>query len=158
MGTWGIFTGFSADLLVENNVTSRSASQHGIYVSNSADNPIVRGNISWGNAASGIQLNADLSQGGDGIITNALIENNVIYDNVRPGGAAINLDGVQNSRIQNTLLYNNHATGIALFQQNGAQGSKNNVVVNNTILVASDGRWGVLLNGGSTGNTLYNNV
>src|SRR5262245_52965597 len=47
-GVWGIFTGFSADLLVENNVTSRSGQQHGIYVSNSADRPTIRNNLVWG--------------------------------------------------------------------------------------------------------------
>ncbi|MBY0456940.1 MAG: hypothetical protein K2V38_06360 [Gemmataceae bacterium] len=43
----------------ENNVASRSAQQHGINVSNSADNPVVRGNAVGGNRGSGIQLNAD---------------------------------------------------------------------------------------------------
>src|SRR5262249_34422797 len=87
-----------------------------------------------------------------------LVENNVVYDNGRGGGAAINLDGVQTSRIQNNLLYNNHATGIALFQQDGKTGSMNNVIVNNTDLVASDGRWALLIQNGSTGNYVSNNI
>ena len=66
---------------------------------------------------------AGISQGGSGITRGALIEDNVIYDNGFSGGAAINLDGVQQSRIQNNLLYGNHATGIALFRQDGAAGS-----------------------------------
>ncbi|MEO2090495.1 MAG: right-handed parallel beta-helix repeat-containing protein, partial [Gemmataceae bacterium] len=100
-GDWGIFTGFSDDLTVENNETSRSVRQHGIYVSNSGDRPTVRGNLVWGNAASGIQLNADASMGGDGVISNAMIERNVIHDNGRIGGASINLDGVQSSTVRN---------------------------------------------------------
>jgi len=52
MGTWGIFTGFSENVLIEKNETSHSVSQHGIYASNSADNPILRGNRSWGNNGS----------------------------------------------------------------------------------------------------------
>src|SRR6187549_3972218 len=32
-GTWGILTGWSDDLLIENNIASRSQTQHGIYVS-----------------------------------------------------------------------------------------------------------------------------
>jgi hypothetical protein len=86
--------------------------EHGIYVSNSGDRPVVRGNRLHDNAGAGVQLNADLSAGGDGIITDALIENNVIYGNGSAGGAAINLDGVQDSVVRNNLLYDNHATGI----------------------------------------------
>src|SRR5262249_12431136 len=44
-GTWGIFTGFSQNVTIQNNTCSNSQSQHGIYVSNSADNPIIRGNV-----------------------------------------------------------------------------------------------------------------
>src|SRR4051812_14656374 len=73
---WGVLTGFSANILIEGNIAKRSAQQHGIYVGNSADNPIIRGNICWGNNDCGIQINADASQGGDGIITGAIIENN----------------------------------------------------------------------------------
>ncbi len=53
-GRWGIFSGFAHDMLVENNETSRSATEHGIYLSNSGDRPIVRDNLVWGNHASGI--------------------------------------------------------------------------------------------------------
>jgi parallel beta-helix repeat protein len=40
-GKWGIFSGFCDDLTIEHNVASRSGTQHGIYASNSADNPII---------------------------------------------------------------------------------------------------------------------
>ncbi|MEX2561074.1 MAG: right-handed parallel beta-helix repeat-containing protein, partial [Pirellulales bacterium] len=40
-GVWGVFTAFTNDVLIENNVTSRSAQQHGIYVSNSGDRPVI---------------------------------------------------------------------------------------------------------------------
>ena len=103
---------------------SRSGVEHGIYVSNSGDRPVVRRNTVWGNNASGIQLNADASLGGDGIISNAIIEANTIYDNGSAGGAAINCDGVQDSVIRNNLLYENHSTGIALFMIDGAEGAK----------------------------------
>ena len=36
-GVFGIFTGFCDDMLIENNVATRSVEQHGIYVSNSGD-------------------------------------------------------------------------------------------------------------------------
>jgi parallel beta-helix repeat protein len=157
-GTWGIFTGFAENVLIQNNVCSRSQAQHGIYVSNSADNPVIRGNTCWGNHDCGIQINADVSQGGDGIITGALVEGNIIHDNGAGGGAAINFDGVQQSVVRNNLVYNNHANGIALFMQDGAAPSMNNVVVNNTVVMASDARWDITIANGSTGNTLLNNI
>ncbi len=155
---WGIFTGFTDDILIENNTCSYSGTEHGIYVSNSGDRPIVRNNVCFENNGCGIQLNADESQGGDGIISNAVIEGNILHDNCYNGGSAINLDGVQESVIYNNLLYNNHSTGIALFMIDGAEGSKNNKVYNNTIDIPSDGRWAVLVVDGSTGDTLYNNI
>lgn len=157
-GRWGIFTGFSDDLLIENNVASRSQAEHGIYVSNSGDRPVIRLNTVFGNFAAGIHMNGDLSQGGDGIISGALVERNTIYDNGKGGGSAINADGVQDSRFQNNLLYSNHASGISLFRIDGAAGSKDNVVINNTIFQAADGRWALNIQNGSTGNTVYNNI
>src|SRR5262245_11227361 len=41
---WGIFTGYAKDILIEGNETSFSGIEHGIYVSNSSDNPIIRFN------------------------------------------------------------------------------------------------------------------
>jgi parallel beta-helix repeat protein len=157
-GRWGIFTGFSDDLLIENNVTSRSAQEHGIYVSNSGDRPVIRMNTIWGNNANGIHMNGDASQGGDGIISGALVEQNTIYENGRAGGSGINADGVQSSTFQNNLLYNNHASGVSLYRIDGAAGSKNNLLVNNTVVQASDARWALNIQNGSTGNTVYNNI
>jgi hypothetical protein len=157
-GRWGILTGFSDDLLIENNVASRAQIEHGIYVSNACVSPVVRGNEVWGNAANGIHLNGDLSQGGNGLILNALIEHNLIYDNGRQGGSGINADGVQNSRLLNNLLFDNHASGISLYRIDGADGSKNNLVAHNTIVMAADARWALNIQNGSTGNTVLNNV
>jgi hypothetical protein len=157
-GRWGILTGFSDDLLIERNVTSRAQIEHGIYVSNACVNPIVRGNQVWGNAANGIHMNGDLSQGGNGLIVNALVEKNVIYGNGRQGGSGINADGVQGSRFLNNVLYDNHASGISLYRIDGADGSKNNLVAHNTIVMAADARWALNIQNGSTGNTLVNNI
>ncbi|MGC4043208.1 MAG: right-handed parallel beta-helix repeat-containing protein [Armatimonas sp.] len=155
---WGIFTDFSDDLLIENNECYGSVNQHGIYVSNSGDRPIVRNNRSHDNRACGIHMNADASQGGDGIITGALVENNVVYNNGAAGGAGINMDGVQNSTVRNNLLYNNHATGIAAFQIDGAAGPKGNLFLNNTIDVASNGRWALSIKNTSGVNRVRNNI
>ncbi len=157
-GHWGIFSGFSDDLLIENNVTSHSQIEHGIYVSNSGDRPVIRGNLVFGNHANGIHMNGDISQGGDGIISGALVERNTIWGNGVAGGSGINCDGVQSSRFQNNLLYDNHASGISLYQIDAGAPSMNNIVVNNTILEASDARWAINIQDGSTGNFVSNNI
>jgi parallel beta-helix repeat protein len=155
---WGIFTGFTDDILIESNSCSYSQDEHGIYVSNSSDRPTIINNHSFNNNGCGIHMNGDLSMGGDGIISNATIAGNIIHDNGVGGGSAINMDCVQDSKIFNNLLYNNHASGIAMYKIDGAEGSKNNKVFNNTILHPSDGRWAILIVDGSTGNTIYNNI
>lgn len=157
--TWGLFTGFSEHLLIENNECFASTNEHGIYVSNSADNPILRGNRCHGNGGSGIQLNADASiQPGDGIMTNALIEGNVIYDNGRRGGGAINLDGLQHSIVRNNLLFNNHASGIIFFAIDGKDGPRGNQVYHNTIEMPSDGRWALNFLQTTGTNIVRNNI
>jgi parallel beta-helix repeat protein len=157
-GRWGIFTGFTDDFTVENNETYGSVLEHGIYVSNSSDRPTIRNNVIHDNHANGIHLNGDLSQGGHGLIHDALIENNVIYGNGVGGGSGINGDGLTSSVIRNNLLYDNHASGISLYQIDAADGAKNNLVVNNTIINASNARWCVNISDGSTGNTVVNNI
>jgi len=157
-GTWGIFTGFTDDIVIENNETYGSVIEHGIYVSNSGDRPVIRGNHSYDNNANGIHMNGDESQGGDGTISDALVENNVIHGNGDAGGSGINMDGVTNSIVRNNLLYDNHASGISLYKIDGATGSTGNLVINNTVINASDGRWCINIIGGSTGNTVRNNI
>ncbi len=155
---WGILTGWSENIIVENNVASRSQVEHGIYISNSADGAIVRNNTVWGNHDSGIQFNADRYLPGDGIHSNNLIEGNVIFENGTGGGAAINLDGVQDSIIRNNLVHDNHSTGIVLYVGFAADGSKNNIVTNNTVIMAEDARWALLMTDGSDGNIVTNNI
>ncbi|HYB99873.1 MAG TPA: right-handed parallel beta-helix repeat-containing protein [Candidatus Limnocylindrales bacterium] len=158
-GVWGIFTGHVDDLLVENNETFGSVDEHGIYVSNSGDRPVIRGNHSRDNRANGIHMNGDESQGGDGLISNALVEMNVIHGNGIGGGSGINCDGVTDSVIRNNLLYDNHASGISLYRIDAAAGSSDNLVVNNTIYHDTPStRWAINISGGSTGNTVRNNI
>ena len=165
-GEWGIFTAFTDDLLLQGNYSAQnntdtsvaSFNHHGIYVSNSSQRPVIRGNTVWGNLGNGIHLNGDASAGGTGIIAGALIEGNVIYDNGVNGGSAINCDGVQNSRIQNNLIYNEHASGISLYQIDGGGASTGDLVVNNTIMIAAGGRWDLNLASAATGTTAYNNI
>ncbi|MCB0661768.1 MAG: right-handed parallel beta-helix repeat-containing protein [Saprospiraceae bacterium] len=154
----GIFTGFTDDILIEYNICTNSIDEHGIYVSNSSDRPIIRFNECYGNNAIGIHLNADASLGGDGIISDAQIYGNIIHDNNRAAG--INMDGLENPVVYNNLIYNNHfAQGIALFQQDGAIVTNGAKIYNNTIIVPSDGRWGIHLTDGANVKTeIYNNI
>ena len=166
----GIFLAFSAHPLIEDNEVAFNT-EHGIYHSNSADHPTIRGNRSHHNAGGGIQLNADYSAKcpcgttvRDGIVSFALVEDNVIYENGANGGSAINADGVDDSVFRNNLIYDNHAFGISLFSTDGSHGSSRNKVYNNTIVQADNGRWCLNIpkskgNGGSpTGNVVKNNV
>jgi hypothetical protein len=157
-GRWGILTGFVDDLLIEGNEAYLSQVEHGIYVSNSGDRPVIRGNVVHDNHANGIHMNGDLSQGGDGLISNAVVEGNVISGNGAAGGSGINMDGVTDSVVRNNLLFDNHASGISLYRIDGAAGSSGNLVVNNTVVQPSDGRWCLNIADGSTGNTVRNNV
>jgi len=155
--TWGILTGHVDDLLVQGNTCSHSGTQHGIYLSNSGDRNVARGNTCFGNAGCGLQFNADASQGADGNMTDALVEDNVFYDNGSLGGSALNTDGLARAVIRNNLIYGNHAGGIVIYNFDGVN-SHDNLVVNNTVIMAANGRWCVNINSGSTGNRLYNNI
>jgi uncharacterized protein (TIGR03382 family) len=157
-GKWGVFSGFCESFVVEGNEVSRSGTQHGIYASNSADDPVISNNIVWGNAMCGIHINGDISQGGDGVISNAIIEGNIIHDNGALGGSGINCDGVVGATIRNNVLDNNHASGISLYQIDGGAPSTGNHVINNTIRMASDARSAINIQNNSTGNTVRNNV
>jgi hypothetical protein len=158
-GRWGILTGFVDDFLAENNEAHHSVAEHGIYVSNSCDRPIVRNNRVHDNHGNGLHFNGDAELGGgDGLVENALVEGNVIWGNGAGGGSGINMDGGVNGVIRNNLLYDNHSSGISLYRIDAAAGASGNLVVNNTIVNAADGRWCVNINDGSTNNTVRNNI
>ena len=152
----GIFLAFCDHPRIESN-ESYSNGEHGVYDSNSGDDPVIRGNHLHDNAASGLHMNGDLSQGGDGSISRALVENNVVHGNGRLGGSGINCDGVVDSLFRNNLVYAEKASGMSLYQIDGATGSTNNRVINNTILVSAIGRWALNISD-SPGNQVRNNV
>ena len=154
----GILAGTTIDLTIERNIVKNVQNSHGITVSNSSENPIIRHNIIHHNAASGLQVDGDESAGGGGIITSPIIHNNIIYENGLKGGAAINLDGCHHALVWNNLLYENHATGIALFKGSAATGSPNAKIFNNTIINAVDARWCLLISNNSTNTSLINNI
>jgi hypothetical protein len=169
-GVWGILTGHCPDLRIEDNLCRDSVGEHGIYVGNSADRPLLRRNICHGNSRSGIQINADVNTPDprgieiDGIVTGAVIEANLLYNNgggrpgIAGGGAAINLDGVQDSVIRDNLLYGNIATGIVFYAIDGAEGPRGNLIAHNTVDMPSNGRWALSLQQVSGTNTVRNNI
>jgi MYXO-CTERM domain-containing protein len=60
--------------------------------------------------------------------------------------------------IRNNLAYDNHGSGISLFKQNGAVPSMRNLIVNNTMVIADDGRYALNIQNGAVGNTVRNNI
>lgn len=160
-GLTGILTGYTPSIEISGNSASGSLQEHGIYVSNStsaADNPVVRNNECFDNNQNGVQLNGDCDAGGDGIISGALIENNIVHHNNWKGFSLIS---VQNSTIRNNLIYENGllagAGGLHLADQPGCgKPSNNNIVVNNTI--HEPRITGIRMSNGSTANTIFNNL
>jgi Right handed beta helix region len=178
-GKWGIFSSFVDDLIIEHNQTAASRTQHGIYASNSGDRTVIRKNLVHDNHGCGIQINADWSIQDpddlypgevDGITSGARIEDNVIFRNGRGGGAAINLDGVQDSVIRNNLLHDNLASGIVNYGDqdgiadmspddgDGRQGPRGMVVVHNTVVQPAEARAALLFRYSAGPNLVRNNI
>ncbi len=157
-GRWAIFTGFCDDLIIENNVAAGARREHGIYVSNASKRPVVRGNHIFGNRMAGLHMNGDASMGREGMIMDAVVENNLIHDNGVGGGAGINCDGIQNSAIRNNVLYDNHANGITLYRIDARAPSTGNRVVHNTIWMSQRSRWCIRIVDASVGNTFAGNI
>jgi hypothetical protein len=65
---------------------------------------------------------------------------------------------VRDSFILNNLLYDNHASGISLYRIDGGAPASNNVVVCNTVVQDTDGRWCLNIQDGSTGNRVFDNI
>jgi hypothetical protein len=150
----GIFSGFALNLTIQDNEVHH-AGEHGIYVSNAGDNPIIRRNHVYVTGKNCAQINADLSTGGDGLISNWLIEGNVMHD---CGQIAFNLDGAIQGVMQNNLVYGPMKGGIALFQGDGAQSSHSNLIVNNTFFIPEGTRAALQIAGGANNNVVFNNI
>jgi parallel beta-helix repeat protein len=151
----GIFSGFALNLTIQDNDVHDNG-EHGIYVSNAADNPIIRRNHAHDVGANCIQINADLSTGGDGLISNWLIEDNVVHGCL--GAAGINLDGVISGVLRNNLLYDCAKGGITLFKGDGAEASHDNLVVNNTVYNPNGSRSALQIADGANNNIVFNNI
>jgi serine/threonine-protein kinase len=154
-----VWSGDSSDLVLEENECYGSG-MDGIKHFRAGRQITLRRNLIHGNAEAGIELDGEMIGSRERMVRGVLIEDNTIFDNGARGGAAINCGGVVESLIRNNLLYNNHATGLALYgrEQGGGAPSKDNVVCNNTIDQAADGRWCINLIGDAGGNRLFNNI
>jgi len=159
-GWVGITTSYAKNVLIERNRIWGSKDQHGIYVANSADKPVIRDNVSFENRQAGIQINADPLLPGDGIISGAVISGNILYQNGKGGSAALNLASVRNSRIYNNLIHSNYSQGIAGWDDEAGEkyGCKDNLIVNNTVVMPPHSRHTLSLRHGSTGNVVKNNI
>lgn len=141
-GYWGVLTGFEDNVRVENCVISGSRREHGVYLSNTSTGHVVRNNLVFDNACSGIQLNG--SNGDDpegGRIRDSLVENNILWNNgggsnhSRGGGGALNNESVSNCVYRNNLLYDNKASGIVLWNGTSTgRGSHDCLVTHNTVV------------------------
>ncbi|MHC4714144.1 MAG: right-handed parallel beta-helix repeat-containing protein, partial [Planctomycetota bacterium] len=145
-------------VLIENNTAYSAGAGSGFVVGESGDYLTLRGNTSYGNPSNGILvINAT---GDDQIASGYLIEKNTLYGNTN----GINADGLETSEIKNNLVYDNTARGLYLNGFNALISSRNNLVLNNTVVVPSTGAYVVFIvrfTGGipeATGNKLYNNI
>jgi hypothetical protein len=178
-GRWGVFSSFVDDLTIEHVEAAASRTEHGIYASNSGDRTVIRRNWVHDNRACGIQINADWSVKDpahaypgevDGITTGALIEGNIVFRNGKGGGAAINLDGVQDSTVRNNLLVDNAASGIVAYGDedgvedmsrddgDGRQGPRGMVIAHNTVVQAPGARAALTVRYSVGRNLVRNNV
>ncbi|MHC4713164.1 MAG: putative Ig domain-containing protein, partial [Planctomycetota bacterium] len=156
----GVFTGFSDYVLMENN-ESYDNFEHGIYNSNSADYGVVRGNYLHDNAEFAIHTNGDSTMGGDGIMSDWLIEKNTSVNDL----VGVNCDQVEEAVIRNNLIYDFRSKGFSLYGYTGIS-SRDNRILNNTALSKTDGSgyFVVFIHRvnsslpGPTGNKLFNNI
>jgi parallel beta-helix repeat protein len=157
-GQWGIQTILSDAITVEDCDLYGSVKQHGIYFS-TTDHPVVRRCRIHDNAACGVHFNGDKSEGGDGMISRGVVEDNVIYRNGRLGGAGINMDSAEFMLIRNNLLHHNLSGGITAFTQNGLKSGNGNRILFNTVYFApKQGRFGVQVVGNVAKSVIEDNV
>jgi hypothetical protein len=151
----GVFSGFALDLTIQDNRID-TIGEHGIYVSNAADNPAILRNDISNTGVNCIQINADLEMGGDGLISNWRIEGNTVRN--CKGSAAFNLDGAIRGVARNNVIFNASKAGITLFKGDGAEASHDNLIVNNTVYNPNGTRAAIQVAAGANNNVIFNNI
>lgn len=97
------------------------------------------------NPGAALQLAGGDEPGMRGAIRGARIERNILAENGRSGGAALNLDGIHEALVRNNLLYANRASGIAVYRDGSRHGPREVRVLNNTVVSAPGGRYALRL-------------
>ena len=155
----GVYTSWLNYCLIEKNV-SHDNKEHGFYQANTSSHNVYRGNVSHSNAGAGFHLNGDVSQGDKGIVSDTLYERNASHNT----GALINCDGVENSVFRNNLSYDDRGKGFALYGGDASIASRNDRVLNNTVVCAAEAFFAVVIkrnqntNVDPVGNKLFNNI
>lgn len=159
----GFYLSQFANGLIENNVITNpgrngQTRQHGLYLANAgSDGTTIRGNTITAvvNAESeGVHINGDLSIGGDGLISNLVIEGNRIGS--AGGNNAINMDGVQSALVQNNLITASGHHALRAYAIDGAAGPRNMKIVNNTFV--TDKGWAIKFSEDVGGHVIFNNI
>jgi hypothetical protein len=158
-GVWGIQTAMCSHITVEKCELYGSKREHGIYFS-TTEYPTATDNHVHDNAGCGIHFNGDVGEGGDGVITGAIVRRNKILRNGKTaGGAAINLDGVEKSTIESNVIDGNFAGGITSFKGDAKSAGSGNVFSRNVVRFEPGvGRYGIQLFAGSTKATVTQNI
>lgn len=152
--TTNLYLSQVADSFIENNEGHNAIEQHGIYLSNGgSDNTVLSGNILSGNQRNGIHFNGDLYIGGDGLHTDLTITGNIIYENVANG---LDMDGVQDAIITNNVIYDNGRHAVRGFMIDSADGPANYLIANNTF--HGNSGWAVKLTQDDGGHVIFNNI
>jgi len=154
--------------------SSVGAEEHGIYWTNHQDGSIIRNNYVEAADGACLQLNADPETNDpehpftDGIMSDGIVEGNILYDCGDTGGSALNLAGVEDTVFVNNIIYGNALTGgIANWDDGWSDwgdegnfdfGCKRNLFAHNTIDCRNCDRHGVSFRNGSVDNTFVNNI
>jgi hypothetical protein len=156
----GIFADWQDGLQVVGNTVS-GGWESGLAIASSSTNYAVRGNEISDVGGIGIRNDGVWAPFVPGINTNAAIEGNTIHDvGFGVGGPAIGADGLQDSIVRNNLVYHAHGTGLSFAMVNASGGSKDDLVVNNTVVMAADATGAAFRvpKGPNTGLTVLNNI
>ena len=156
----GMYLEFVDNALVEDCVVGENG-YNGIHFKADGDNETIQDNILYNNHG-GIQVNGAADFGGDGMMSNSLISNNLLFGNNYDGtGGAIGLDGVDTSTISGNNLFDNEYIGIDIYLMDGGGPNTDNVFADNIISMPAGSDWAVRIacltcTGNSfTGNSIY---
>lgn len=154
----GVLASDTDDLLVQDNIVSRSVTQSGVSVTGLSQRSVVRGNRLSGNYLNGLSVASNPRLGATGAIAGDVIEGNTVMDNGAGGGSGITLAGVQASLVRNNVVAGSRVDGISLASAGAGLGSTADAVVNNTVVQPVNSRWAIYVGPGSPQDAVVNNI